>query len=187
MRYIENSMKESLWKSRDIGASRVYDLTPTTKIPPQKVLQTVSPNKATLVDLLYEDLINHKEEFQENRLIITGSHRTPDELYYKGLETQRRDLETRPEEADTPIPHQLSSGCDTAPPHYGIGKRGSSKRSKKQKTSSKCFGRPQNHSKESDQRMSRPNSCMLRRGEVSKNIPRSPMLKSPPPTGEALT
>lgn len=245
----------------------MYHLTPTTKIPPQKVILTVTQNKAALIDLLYEDLINHKEEFQKHRLVITGSHPTPVELY-KGLAIQRRDLETRHEEADTIIPQQLAivrpqsaivvaddtdvfvllchfchlgklslqvwmvspikgrsvidinatvaknddimedllamhgiSGCDTVAPYYGIGKGVPLRvlRSKKHPLSAlgdlkitlrkvikectgfilACYGEG-NADSASDARYK------LWMKKVSKNIARSPKLKSLPPTDEAL-
>ena len=106
-RYFPRSRKEGLRNSRDLGASRVYHLRPTTKIPPQKVILTVTKNKSALIDLLCEDFIKHKEEFQHHRLVVTGSHSIPFELY-KGQLIQRRDLETTQEEADTILLHQLA-------------------------------------------------------------------------------
>jgi len=106
-RYIATSRKECLRRNRDLGASRVYRLSSTTKIPPQKVVLTVSQNKSALIDLLCEDLIKHKDDFKRHRLVITGSRPVPVELY-KGLTIQRRDLETTQEEGDTIILHQLA-------------------------------------------------------------------------------
>lgn len=102
-----NSRKESIRKNRDVGASRIYHLTPTTKIPPQKVVLTVSQNKEALIDLIFQDLLNHADEFHCHRLVVTGSHPVPVELH-KGLAIDRKDLQTTQEEADTIILHQLA-------------------------------------------------------------------------------
>lgn len=55
-RYNPGSTKESTRGERDRGASREYSLRPTTKLPPQKVLLTVSSNKKQLITLILDDL-----------------------------------------------------------------------------------------------------------------------------------
>ena len=51
--------------------------------------------------------MNHKDELQQHKLVITGSIPTPVELY-KGVAIMRRDMETFQEEADTIIVEQLA-------------------------------------------------------------------------------
>ena len=102
-----SSRKESTRKNRDVEASRIYHLTPTTKIPPQKVVLTVSQNKTALIDLLFQDLLNHADEFHCHQLVVTESHPVPVKLH-KGLAIDRKDLQTTQEEADTIILHQLA-------------------------------------------------------------------------------
>ena len=106
-RYIPTSRKECLRKTRDLRASRKYQLNTTMKIPPQKVVLTVSENKCALVELVCEDLLKYKDDFLLHRLVITGSQSVPVELY-KGLIIQRQDLKTTQEEGDTIILHHLS-------------------------------------------------------------------------------
>ena len=68
----------------------------------------MSQNKSALIDLICEDLIKHKDDFKQHRIVITSSCSVPVELY-KGLTIQRRDLENTQEEADTIILHQLAA------------------------------------------------------------------------------
>ncbi len=72
-RYEEGGIKESRRFARDKGASKVYTLCEITSRPPQKVLLTVSTNKAQLIDLICTDMITYKGEFGPLRLIVTGS------------------------------------------------------------------------------------------------------------------
>ena len=63
-RYIQSSTKGCTRTARAGDASRVYSLRTFMKLPPQKVILTVSKNKAQLIDLICEDLETHKEEFE---------------------------------------------------------------------------------------------------------------------------
>ena len=107
-RYIPGSTKGSTRQVRAKGASRVYSLRCITALPTQKSILTVSQNKAQLIDLLCEDLVSHKEEFQRHRLVVTGKLSVPVELN-KGLLIKRYDMETTQEEADTILVQQVAS------------------------------------------------------------------------------
>ena len=106
-RYMKESTKESARKSRDKGASRLFTLSSKTRLPAQSVVLTVSENKAKLIRLIIEDLILHKDEIRDHKLIVTGENTHPIELFH-GQKILRNDLETTQEEADTIIVHQVS-------------------------------------------------------------------------------
>ena len=106
-RYIEGSTKESTHRGRDKGASRAYNLRSSTCLPSQKVVLTVSSNKAQLIDLIVTDIVSHKTEFQAHILVVTGSSPVPLEVK-RGQLNQRTDLRTTQEEADTMIVQQVS-------------------------------------------------------------------------------
>ena len=101
-RYIKGSIKESTRTSRVKAASRVYTLNTNTHLPPQSVVLTVTSNKAQLIDMVVQDLIEHKDDFHEHDLIITGSDSVPWEVS-SGDVRRRLDLRTTHEEADTII------------------------------------------------------------------------------------
>lgn len=87
--------------------SRVYSLRPNTALPSQKVVLTGTKKKVQLIDLICEDLVNHSDEFQHHKLVVTGRIPTPVEIH-KGFSTVRNDMENTQEEVDTIILHQLS-------------------------------------------------------------------------------
>ena len=68
---------------------------------------TVTKNKAQFIDLICEDLVNHKDEMQQHRLVVTGSLPTPVELH-KGVSIMRHDMRTNQEEADTILVQQVA-------------------------------------------------------------------------------
>ena len=75
-RYKEGSIKESTRNYRDQGASLVYSLRPTAKLPSQKVVLTVSSNKKQLIDLILTELIYHND-ILNGKLVITGNYPVP--------------------------------------------------------------------------------------------------------------
>lgn len=106
-RYNQGSTKESTRIERDRGASREYSLRPTTKLPQQKVLLTVSSNKKQLITLILDDLVSHKDSFR-SKLIVTGNDPTPVEIS-QGTVTRRGDMRITHEEADTIIIQQVAA------------------------------------------------------------------------------
>lgn len=106
-RYMEGSIKESTRNERDQGASRVYTLRPATRLPSQKVILTVSRNKKQLIDLISEDLISHKDVFN-NKLVITGNDPVPVQIE-QGVVSRREDMAIMHEEADTMLIQQVAS------------------------------------------------------------------------------
>ena len=100
-------MKESTRHGRDKGASREYTLRNTTRLPPQKVMLTVTRNKVQLIDLICEDMAFHKEYFSQHKLVLTGSDPVPVEIN-SGVIIKRQDMKTTQEEADTMIVQQVA-------------------------------------------------------------------------------
>ncbi|KAJ4918215.1 hypothetical protein JOQ06_000075 [Pogonophryne albipinna] len=105
-RYNEGSIKESTRSDRDKGASRVYTLRPTARLPPQKVLLTVSSNKKQLIDLIVDDLVAHKDVLTAS-LVVTGNYPVPVQIS-RGVVTRREDMSITHEEADTMIIRQIA-------------------------------------------------------------------------------
>ncbi len=70
-RYLASSIKSSTRSGRADDASRVYSLKASTTLPAQKVVLTVSKNKAQLIDLLCEDLVQNAPSFQVILTIIS--------------------------------------------------------------------------------------------------------------------
>ena len=89
------------------GASRVYTLQNTTRLPPQKVMLTVTRNKVQLIDLICEDMAFHKEYFSQHKLVLTGSDPVPVEIN-SGVIVKRQDMKTTQEEADAMIVQQVA-------------------------------------------------------------------------------
>ena len=117
LRYNEGSIKESTRHGRNKGASRVYKLHNTTRLPPQKVVLNVTANKAQLIDLICDDIIEHKDSLSSevhHKLVVTGKDTVPVEIN-KGLAIKRQDMSTWQEEADTLLVQQVASvGADTS-------------------------------------------------------------------------
>ena len=76
-RYIEGSTMEATRRGRDKGASRVYTLCCTARLPPQKVVLTITTNKDQLIALIVKDLVSHKADFQKHKLVVTGRDLVP--------------------------------------------------------------------------------------------------------------
>ena len=106
-RYKADSRKESTRNGRDKGASRVYSLRNTTRLPPQKVMLTVTRNKVQLIDLICEDMAFHKDDFSQHKLVLTGSNPVP-VVINRGVIIKRQDMKTTQEEADTMIVQQVA-------------------------------------------------------------------------------
>ncbi|KAI0219559.1 hypothetical protein LSAT2_028913 [Lamellibrachia satsuma] len=106
-RYIEGSTKEVTRCGRDKGASRVYTLRCTARLPPQKVVLTVTTNKDQLIALIIEDLVSHQADFQKHKLVITGRDPVPVEIA-NGCVNKHQDMAITQEEGDTLIVQQIS-------------------------------------------------------------------------------
>ena len=105
-RYKEGSLKESTRSYRDKGASRVYSLRPTAKLPSQKVVLTVSSNTKQLIDLILTKLIYHTDMLN-GKLVITGNDPVPIQVN-QGVVSRRDDMTITREEADTMIIQQVA-------------------------------------------------------------------------------
>ncbi len=107
-RYIEGSIKEPNRNDRDQGASVVYTLRLATRVPSHKVILTVSCNKIRqLVDLISEDLIFHKDVYN-NKLVITGNDPVPVQIEL-GVAWKREDIAIKHKEVDTVLIQQVTS------------------------------------------------------------------------------
>ena len=101
-RYIEGSTKEATQRGRDKGASKVYTLRCTARLPPQIVVLTSTTNKDQLIALIVEDLVSHKADFQKHKLVVTGKDPVPVEIA-NGCLNNHQDMATSQEEGDTLI------------------------------------------------------------------------------------
>uniref|UniRef100_UPI00359005F2 uncharacterized protein n=1 Tax=Myxine glutinosa TaxID=7769 RepID=UPI00359005F2 len=106
-RYKADSTKDSTRQGRDKGASSVYTLRCTTRLPPEKVILTVTRNKMQLIDLICEDMASHKDDFTQHKLVLTGSDHVPVEIN-SGVIIKRQDMKTTQEETDTIIVQQVA-------------------------------------------------------------------------------
>ena len=88
-------------------ASRVYTLRCTARLPPQRVVLTVTTNKDQLIALIIEDLVSHKADFQKHKLVVTGRDPVPVETA-NGCVNKHQDMATTQEEGDTLILQQVS-------------------------------------------------------------------------------
>ena len=104
-RYNEGSIKDCTRSGCDKDSNRVYTLQTTTKLPPQKVILSVSANKKQLIDLINDDLVS-KKDVLTNKLFITGSNPVPTEID-SGVIIKRFDMRITHEEADTMIIHHI--------------------------------------------------------------------------------
>ncbi len=73
--YKYHGIQESISCARDKGASRTYKLGPNTCLPPQKVVLTVTSNKAQLIDLICDDLTTHTYGDSQHMLTVTVTTR----------------------------------------------------------------------------------------------------------------
>ena len=106
-RYIEGSIKEVTRLARDKGATKVFKMKLTSRVPAAKLLFSVTSNKTQIINYIIADLIAHKDDQVTHSLILTGPESVPYELPGGGVVTRRTYLETTQEEADTIILHQV--------------------------------------------------------------------------------
>ncbi len=108
-RYKEGSIKASTRTGRDQGASRAYTLmNSTTRLPSRKVILTFTTNKTQLIDLICIDLVLHKDDLKQHKLVVTGRDLISVELD-SGVLISMPDMGTTHEEADTIIVQQVAS------------------------------------------------------------------------------
>ena len=86
-------------------ASRKHQLNLHTPLPAQKVILNVSYNKAQLIKLICQYLMDH-EVSDTNRLVVTSENPIPNEIV-NGRKFLRDDLRTTHEEADVIIVQQI--------------------------------------------------------------------------------
>ena len=104
---LASSTKEATRCGRDKGASRIYTLRCTARLPSQKVVLTVTTNKDQLIALIVEDLVSHKADFQKHKLLVTGRDPVPVKIA-NGCVNKRQDMAITQEEGDTLIAQQVS-------------------------------------------------------------------------------
>ena len=111
-RYNEMSIKESTRSMHDTGASQVYSLSTTTRLPPQEVTLLVTKNKKQLIQLIVLDLMSHKAML-DGKVIVTGASPIPVEITPSNI-NQRVDMRNTHEEADAIIIQQIiKANADT--------------------------------------------------------------------------
>ena len=71
----------------------MHTLRNTTRLPPQKVMLTVTLNKVQVIDLMCEDMAFHKDYFSQYKLVITGSDPVPVDIN-RGVIIKRQDMKT---------------------------------------------------------------------------------------------
>jgi hypothetical protein len=88
----------------------VFQLSSTAPLPSQKLTLTVTQNKKQLIDIICKDIQQDTKFLQKNtenhKLVITGQDKTPVDIGYGGVITQRNDIATTHEEADNIIVQQ---------------------------------------------------------------------------------
>ncbi len=92
---------------RKKGASCVFHLKTTSRLPQQTLMLTNTANKVQLIRLLLHDLVTNPIVSQ-NKMLETGLEPTPFE-YTEGQIIQRPDLYNTQEEADTILVCQVNS------------------------------------------------------------------------------
>ena len=109
-RYKADSTKASTRHGQDQGASRMYTLRSTTRLPPQKVLLTVTQNIMQLIELICKDIMTHSHLliFTIKKLVITGADPVPVEINPGSIIIHQQDMKTMQEEADTMIVQQVA-------------------------------------------------------------------------------
>lgn len=85
----------------------VYTLRCTTRLLPQKVMLNVTRNKMQLIHLICEDIVSHKEDFKQHKIVLTGSDSLLVEID-RGVIIKRQDMRTTREEGDTMLVHQVA-------------------------------------------------------------------------------
>ena len=104
-RYSEMSIKESTRSVCDTGASQVYSLSTTTRLPPREVTLSLRKSKKQLTQLSLLDLMSHKAMLDGN-VIVTGASPIPVDIAPSNI-NRRVDIRNTHKEADTIIIHQI--------------------------------------------------------------------------------
>ena len=108
--YKPGSPKDLARSQRGKGGSKVFKLKPSSRLPAQSVLFSVTQNKLQMIHLIMADLIEHHDDPVEHKLVLTGPDSIPVEIPgSNGSPILRHDLTTNQEEADTNILHQVFS------------------------------------------------------------------------------
>ena len=108
-RYHDYSTKSVTRSARATGASRVHQLQLNCKLPPQKIVLTVSKNKKQLISLIVNLFTNGElfhEHIRSHKLVVIGEKAAPIEVSNGGVVISRRDMATSHEEADNIIVQQ---------------------------------------------------------------------------------
>ena len=107
-RYITNSTKTATRETRGTHGFKVFHLSSTCPLPPQKQVLGVSENKQQLIKIIVEMLVTSIKfpDGCSNKLIVTGQDSTPTEISPGGIVIQRRDLMTTHEEGDAIVVQQ---------------------------------------------------------------------------------
>ena len=109
-RYKSGSTKEMTRWQREKGASRVFRLQATSRLPQQTLMLSCTANKVQLINILINDLKQNPVNM-EHKLIVTGPDPTPFECV-GGEIIHRPDLHNTQEEADTIMVCQVNSQQD---------------------------------------------------------------------------
>ena len=88
----------------------MYILRSITRLPPQKVILTVTQNKMQLTELICKDIMTHSHLliFTTKKLIITGADPVPVDINPGSIIIHRQDMKTMREEVDTMIVQQVA-------------------------------------------------------------------------------
>ena len=88
----------------------MYSLQSTTRLPPQKVILTVTQNKMLLIELTCRDIMTHSHLliFMTKKLVITGADPVSVQINPGGIIIHHEDMKTMQEEADTMIVQQVA-------------------------------------------------------------------------------
>ena len=109
-RYYEYSIKTSTRTSRTVQQASIRcRLTPSTPLPAQSIVLTVTENKQHIIGTICEQRREKgetNEASMKHSLLVTGPASIPVEIF-KGVAIERRDLESTHEEADAIIPRQV--------------------------------------------------------------------------------
>ncbi len=110
-KYIEYSTKSTTRIARGSDASKVFMLSKTTALPPQKITLGVTENKKQVIDIICNEL-QSDEEFirnhtKDHKLVITGQSGIPIEISHSGIVIHRNDIANTHEEADNIMIQQV--------------------------------------------------------------------------------
>lgn len=105
-RYNDYSTKCATRISRGNDGCRVFQLSPTSPLPSQKLTLTVTENKKQLINIICQHLQGDAGFIIKHKLVITSQDGTPVQLGPGGVPIQRHDMATSHEEADVIIVQQ---------------------------------------------------------------------------------